>query len=521
MSVPCVSRLPPVSFYRYLSRRGGPPQGTTSHQGVKRPLLARRRRLSGASGDLSPAMDEYGHELNITLRPHWLLSKHAPAVSVVVHECAPLTDKEFAEYKEYLVRFWRRRQKESGIGSRRELETWMETHPLRKIHIKDMVDGPLTESQLVSALRGRPPPVPGTRPDIEFVSVRCIDRLVSAACGRADADTVPSSPRLGTVTFWPQVLLGVHFGMWVSVLRAAAAAKGCLAHWRSDRLAVLGIELPTYLPSVGVHAWSDRAAPLFERLTVSHLQDHDAWDDGSAEMVPRRRLFTVPYGSNAGAWADPIQQPSPIGSVTERPYLAAFLGYADATNPLRLQLHRECTAASSGTCIRGGRGPPSSSWWSWTSWPWSTERPGMTNLSAYALARFCLQPWGDTATRRGFYDALSYGCIPVIFDEAGYGDLGRWFGHPRAYSLLLPYRNLRRTSNVSVLERLRRLPAARVAALAEGVRHARSRMLYRRTSQLQHTRPRGQEEASPILEDASDVIVGSLGRMWSRKHDRS
>jgi len=145
----------------------------------------------------------------------------------------------------------------------------------------------------------------------------------------------------------------------------------------------------------------------------------------------------------------------------------------------------------------------------------------MTNLSAYALARFCLQPWGDTATRRGFYDALSYGCIPVIFDEAGYGDLGRWFGHPRAYSLLLPYRNLRRTSNVSVLERLRRLPAARVAALAEGVRLARSRMLYRRTSQLQHTRPRSQEEASPILEDASDVIVGSLGRMWSRKHDRS
>jgi hypothetical protein len=42
-------------------------------------------------------MDEYGHELNITLRPHLLLSKHAPAVSVVVHECAPLTDKEFAE----------------------------------------------------------------------------------------------------------------------------------------------------------------------------------------------------------------------------------------------------------------------------------------------------------------------------------------------------------------------------------------------------------------------------------------
>jgi hypothetical protein len=76
-------------------------------------------------------------------------------------------------------------------------------------------------------------------------------------------------------------------------------------------------------------------------------------------------------------------------------------------------------------------------------------------------------------------------------------------------------------ATIGLMERNGGLPAARVAARAEGVRLARSRMLYRRTSQLQHTRPRGQEEASPILEDASDVIVGSLGRMWSRKHDRS
>ena len=41
-------------------------------------------------------------------------------------------------------------------------------------------------------------------------------------------------------------------------------------------------------------------------------------------------------------------------------------------------------------------------------------------LAAYRAAVFCLQPWGDTATRKGFWDALSLGCIPVVFTDAGW-----------------------------------------------------------------------------------------------------
>ena len=437
-------------------------------------------------------------------------SIRARSIIVQVHECAPLDDKEFSEYKNHLMRFWRRRQEETGISSQRELDTWMGTHPLRKIHIRDVVDGPLTEHQLVVALRARMPPVANRRADIEYVSLRCIDRLVSAACASANAGAAPTGgPRLGTVTFWPQVLLGVHFGMWVSVLRAAAAKRGCLARWRADQLAVLGIELPTYLPTAGMRLRSDSAAPIFERISTGHFHDHDAWNDGITQMVPRRRLFTVPYGTNVPAWTqDGLLKP--IVPIWQRPFLVAFLGNVDASNPLRQQLHRECAAASSGTCLSSSR-EPLSSWWRWTSWFQSTQRPGVTNVSAYALARFCLQPWGDTATRRGFFDALSLGCIPVIFDKAGYSDLGKWFGHPRMYSVMLPYRLLRRASNVTVLERLRRLPISRVEALAEGVHHARSRMLYRRAS-LRHTR--FQEDT---LEDASDIIVRSLARMWSEK----
>ena len=35
----------------------------------------------------------------------------------------------------------------------------------------------------------------------------------------------------------------------------------------------------------------------------------------------------------------------------------------------------------------------------------------------YLMSEFCLTPPGDTATRRGFWDALMVGCIPVVFDE--------------------------------------------------------------------------------------------------------
>lgn len=36
---------------------------------------------------------------------------------------------------------------------------------------------------------------------------------------------------------------------------------------------------------------------------------------------------------------------------------------------------------------------------------------------------FCLQPSGDSPTRRGFYDAIQLGCIPVIFRKSSYGRL--------------------------------------------------------------------------------------------------
>lgn len=43
-------------------------------------------------------------------------------------------------------------------------------------------------------------------------------------------------------------------------------------------------------------------------------------------------------------------------------------------------------------------------------------------LSTYMNSTFCIQPPGDSATRRGFFDSLIAGCIPIIFSR----DMGNY-----------------------------------------------------------------------------------------------
>ena len=48
----------------------------------------------------------------------------------------------------------------------------------------------------------------------------------------------------------------------------------------------------------------------------------------------------------------------------------------------------------------------------------SHDAPYITAWELYAQSVFCLQPPGDSPTRRAFYDSLLFGCIPVISKSA-------------------------------------------------------------------------------------------------------
>lgn len=44
---------------------------------------------------------------------------------------------------------------------------------------------------------------------------------------------------------------------------------------------------------------------------------------------------------------------------------------------------------------------------------------------AMAHSQFCIQPPGDSPTRRGFYDSVLLGCIPVVFSRKAYAPFGQ------------------------------------------------------------------------------------------------
>ena len=121
--------------------------------------------------------------------------------------------------------------------------------------------------------------------------------------------------------------------------------------------------------------------------------------------------------------------------------------------------------------------------------------------AAYANAVFCLQPWGNTATRKGFWDALSVGCVNVVFTEVGWNGTDVWFGDHREWSVQVPLQYVREGA---VLRYLRSIPSTRVARLQANVLAARHRLQYSRVPGT----PGG---------DALDVIVERLGQHFEQQ----
>ncbi|CAA0824820.1 Exostosin family protein [Striga hermonthica] len=83
---------------------------------------------------------------------------------------------------------------------------------------------------------------------------------------------------------------------------------------------------------------------------------------------------------------------------------------------------------------------------------------------------FCLQPSGDSFTRRSTFDSILAGCIPVFFSPASAYVQYLWhlpsdFG---SYSVLIPEGDVK-THKVSIDRVLSRIPASRVAAMREKV----------------------------------------------------
>ncbi|TVU45795.1 hypothetical protein EJB05_05297, partial [Eragrostis curvula] len=124
------------------------------------------------------------------------------------------------------------------------------------------------------------------------------------------------------------------------------------------------------------------------------------------------------------------------------------------------------------------------------------------SLTGLKSAAFCLQPPGDSYTRRSAFDAMLAGCVPVFFHPGSAYTQYAWH-LPRdhaAYSVFVPGDAVRNGS-VTVEDVLRRFPREQVAAMREHVVRLIPRIVYRD--------PRA-SSAGGGFRDAVDVAVDGV-----------
>lgn len=125
-------------------------------------------------------------------------------------------------------------------------------------------------------------------------------------------------------------------------------------------------------------------------------------------------------------------------------------------------------------------------------------------IKLFQRSIFCLQPPGDTFTRRSIFDSILAGCIPVLFNPASFYVQYIWH-LPKdftKYSVLIPEDDVKE-NKVSIERVLARIPRRRVAAMREQVIRLIPKVIY--------ANPRGRLKRE---EDAFDLAVkGVIGRV--------
>jgi len=123
---------------------------------------------------------------------------------------------------------------------------------------------------------------------------------------------------------------------------------------------------------------------------------------------------------------------------------------------------------------------------------------------------FCIQPPGDSFTRRSTFDSIVAGCIPVFFDPKSAYNQYLWHlpKNGSSYSVYIPLTDVTQ-KRVMINETLSKVPKSEVLAMKKEVIRLIPRIIYRYPSSRLET-----------VEDAFDIAVkGILRRIEAIKRD--
>ncbi|KAG6434566.1 hypothetical protein SASPL_106204 [Salvia splendens] len=207
------------------------------------------------------------------------------------------------------------------------------------------------------------------------------------------------------------------------------------------------------------------------------LSDQDPWNANDFG-IPYPTYFHPAKDADVIIWQDRMRK-------LERKYLFCFAGAPRPGNAksIRGQIIDQCKNSAVCKLLECGFGE-------------SKCHSPSSIMQMFQSSLFCMQPQGDSYTRRSAFDSMLAGCIPV-FSHPGSAYIQYTWHLPKNYSIysvFLPEDDIRK--NVSIEQRLSQIPAERVKEMREAVINLIPQLIY--------ADPRSKLET---FRDAFDVAV--------------
>ncbi|XP_040383864.1 xyloglucan galactosyltransferase KATAMARI1 homolog [Oryza brachyantha] len=181
-------------------------------------------------------------------------------------------------------------------------------------------------------------------------------------------------------------------------------------------------------------------------------------------------------------WQDKIRR-------LERPWLFSFAGAPrpGSAKSIRNELIAQCMASNVCSLMACSDGPNN-----------KCGSPA-SYMRLFQRSTFCLQPQGDSYTRKSAFDAMLAGCIPVFFHPGTAYVQYTWHlpKNHADYSVYISEHDVR--NNASIEERLRRIPPATVERMRETIISLVPTVVYAQPSSKLDT-----------MKDAFDVTMNAI-----------
>ncbi|XP_038694836.1 xyloglucan galactosyltransferase MUR3-like [Tripterygium wilfordii] len=198
--------------------------------------------------------------------------------------------------------------------------------------------------------------------------------------------------------------------------------------------------------------------------------------------IPYPTYFHPAGDSDVFIWQDRMRK-------LERTWLFSFAGAPRPGNPksIRGKIIDQCKSSKVGKLLECDFGE-------------SKCHSPSSIMQMFQSSLFCLQPQGDSYTRRSAFDSMLAGCIPVFFHPGSAYTQYTWHlpKNYSIYSVFIPEDDIRKR-NVSIEERLRKISPEQVKIMRERVISLIPQLIY--------ADPRSKLET---LKDAFDVAVQAV-----------